>query len=808
MQFILKNKKIFTKIILIIFVFGVFSTSATKIFAAQDTVNAGIVAVDNSTKELDFGCFGGKEGTSRIAGCTAALTYYLMFKPAFWVMSWMSIFFNFTLLELVVSMGYLVNNYMPGVMTAWTVLRDLANVFLVFLTIYVGIATILGISGYGYKQLLWRIVLAALFVNFSSTFTKLIIDISNMAAIQTYSMFIDSTRERTNGHTSLSTECLNNRTENVSGIQNTDACLNSGIAGALWSAMKITSTFNITDMMESAGETGSNIQWNMAFTAVMASVLFIVMAFLFAGAGFLLITRFVLLILMLIVSPIALVAWLTKVSNAGSKWWHMLLNQAMFAPLLLLMWWIAYVILSQYMDQITSNAFSNAGTATSISGIATATVFIIVMGFFVAGMIVAKNMGAHGANAIMKTGSKWARGAAIGLTGGAMAYGVGSVSSWSSGNYRRMMAKAQETDADGKYKRTGIHSRVMRKMAGGKIDRATNAALSAGANKRFMGTKSLSERNARSIKANLERKEELRKESKNVSVDEAISTLNNPDERLARKIGEETERSIKARQTIARASTEEIEAARTRNKKAFKTDAVKEALTKRQATELSKKVYDPEEKVSLKRTAYRHERAALKGDVPETEMHKEGTDEEKIRRTVRGMKVADIHENIDEFRKNKQNIGHISQKTYNELVENKDNKLSDIDIAEITKARKEHLKSLSGNNLIEELNQMDYKTMATMDKDFLSRSDVVENIDTRTLNEMVKRGLTQEKRKAIEKTVADKYKSIQKKTPSGNVLDSKGKPVTEKTPLTKEERNIANLYKWFSGDDDKTRPLV
>ncbi len=810
MSYLIKHKKKILSTLLFAFLFGLIIFNANDISAAPDTVDAGIVAVDNSSKAKDFGCFAsGGDETSRIAGCTAALAYYLLFKPAFWIMSWMSIFFNFVLFELVVGMGHLVNTYMSSVMIAWGVLRDLANVFLVFLTIYVGIATILGISGYGYKQLLWRILLAALFVNFSSTFTKLIIDVSNMAAIQTYAMFIDSAQAQ-NPDTSLTTDCLDRGTSNVSDLNKNNPCLNGGIAGALWSAMKITSTFNITTMMENNSNTkGKDLQWNMAFTAVMASVLFIVMAFLFAGAGFMLIGRFVMLILMLIISPIALVAWLTKTSGAGRKWWHTLLNQAMFAPMLLLMWWVAYVILQQYMEQITSDAFSTAGTATSISGIATATVFIIIMGFFVAGLILAKNMGAYGANAIMKTGSKWARGAAIGVTGGALAYSAGLASAGATRAYRRRMAEAQETNPDGTYKRKSVYHRGMQKLAGTKVDRAMNAALSAGANKRFMGTKSLAERNAHSIRATQKRREELRKEGSELAIDNAVNTLNSPDERLAKRMGAETEASVKARQIIAKANIDDIEAARARNKKGFRTDAVKSSLTREQAMRLSNKTFNPKEKIAFKETAYKNEISALQGRVPESEAAKDGTDEEKIGKIVRNMRVSDIKENIPAFTGNlNENIKHISQKTYNELLENKDGKLSDIDIKQIKTARENHLKTLSGDKLARELGEMDYQTMASLDKDFLSRPDVVEHLDTRTLNEMIKKGLTKEKRDAIESVVKSKYKKIQHKDSGGQILDKTGKAANPKQDMSGTERNIASLYKWFDGENNSTRPLI
>ena len=71
----------------------------------------------------------------------------------------------------------------PIVTVGWRIIRDLINVSFIFVLIYAGIRLILGLDS-GVKKTLVNIVLAALLMNFSLFFTKVIIDAGNIATIR------------------------------------------------------------------------------------------------------------------------------------------------------------------------------------------------------------------------------------------------------------------------------------------------------------------------------------------------------------------------------------------------------------------------------------------------------------------------------------------------------------------------------------------------------------------------------------------------------------------------------------------------
>ncbi|MBT4349467.1 hypothetical protein HOD19_01655 [bacterium] len=70
------------------------------------------------------------------------------------------------------------NNFteIKGVQQGWTALRDLANMFFIIVLLIMSFATILKIEAYGYKQVLKKLIIMAILVNFSKTITAFIID--------------------------------------------------------------------------------------------------------------------------------------------------------------------------------------------------------------------------------------------------------------------------------------------------------------------------------------------------------------------------------------------------------------------------------------------------------------------------------------------------------------------------------------------------------------------------------------------------------------------------------------------------------
>ena len=799
MNFIKKYKKQFAQTLLVLFVTSTVVLPALvplTTFAQQSLTEATDKGLDDSSYAPKSGCFqDGEFDTSSIAGCVAVGTYYLLFKPTYWLAGWMGLFFNYALNELVMGMGEVVQS-MNGVMTAWKTIRDITNVFLVFLTVYIGIATILGISGFGAKQMLWKVVLAALLVNFSVTFTKVIIDISNLTAVQTFLMFQSKTPSN------VTAECAGRAREPGANTEalNTNVCVTNGIATAFWTQLRITTIFDFKGMKGASDDgAGSQLYWKMAFTYVMASIMFLVMAFVFGGAGFLFVARFIILLFLLIVSPLALVLWITGISGQGRAWWHTLINQSIFPPAILLCWWIAYTILGDYTKSYAGTATIGSSGAVTPSAVSMATMFIIVIGFLIAGLIVAKKLGAHGADAVLKTGEKWSRGVAIGAGSLAGAYTVGMASSYAQRKYAQDMAEANRME-NGQYVHKSPMAKLKRGLSGGRIDRGISTTVGAGAGMKFGGS-SFAERRLANKKNSDARIKELNETGKDLELGEAAGIVNSKYYAENQKTAHDI-----AKRKIASASQAEIERLRANSGKAADTPQMINAYSKKQASALAaKETATPMQKRQLTEAAFKNEREAIR--TVNTTQDAE-TKKAYIKR-LRDMSSADIKENADDLAENTGAVAHVSHQTFKQIKENKEDIFDAPTIGKFIDARKEHFKALTGDALKNEIRMTKPADLAEHDVSFFKRAEVVRNLDPQTLTGMVRTGLSQEKREAMRVAVESEFVALPKATEAteaSKTLDKQGNPITPAKPAvtptyTPEQQNIVKLHDWFNDNN-------
>ena len=67
-----------------------------------------------------------------------------------------------------------------GVSAGWEALRDLSNMFFILILLVIALATILKIQSYGYRQLLKKLLIVAVLINFSKTIVGIAIDFSQV----------------------------------------------------------------------------------------------------------------------------------------------------------------------------------------------------------------------------------------------------------------------------------------------------------------------------------------------------------------------------------------------------------------------------------------------------------------------------------------------------------------------------------------------------------------------------------------------------------------------------------------------------
>lgn len=213
----------------------------------------------------------------------------------------------------------------------WTLFRDLANIAIIGVFVFVAIMTILGSGEYGAKRLIANVLVVAILLNFSLLFTRIIIEGSNFVS----GKFAETLPRQP-------------------GCDGTAECFLQG--------------FGITGVVEGTGKVveqvakGEGSAMALLYGLVGSLALIGIAAVLFYGA-FIMAARALLLIFAMMTSSLAFASYLLPNTAAQAyvgwnAWWSNLLKAALFGPLLIL-----FLTISMRIVQTASA--KNGGDATS-----------------------------------------------------------------------------------------------------------------------------------------------------------------------------------------------------------------------------------------------------------------------------------------------------------------------------------------------------------------------------------------------------------------------------------------------------------
>lgn len=288
-------------------------------------------------------------------------------------------------------------NSINAIGVAWRVLRDVGNIVLIFGFLAIGITTILDNDIYGGgTKLLPKLLIVAIFVNFSLFISEAIIDVSDVFATQIYT-------------------ALNGGQTASSGISFSQVT-NEGISSRIMSNLGLATVYNVDGDPSLLGGD------HPLFVGLLAILLFLVATFVFFALALILITRFVALVFLVVVAPVGFVGLaVPRLERLAKNWWETLFQQSITAPILLLLLYIAVAVItdSHFLaafgtnsSQALTGAVANPtpSAIASLAGIILS--FIVAMGLLLAVIAFAKRMSAFGADLATSTAGKLSFGAA------------------------------------------------------------------------------------------------------------------------------------------------------------------------------------------------------------------------------------------------------------------------------------------------------------------------------------------------------------------------------------------------------------
>ena len=219
----------------------------------------------------------------------------------------------------------------PIINGGWTFFRDLANILIIGIFVFIAISLILGLKEYGQKKMIARVLLIAVLMNFSLLFTKIVIDASNFAAYSIYS-----------------------QTAKVPGGGSVPTF---SIADKILSPLHITGVWDTSALaLRVAQQTDGGAMKAFLFGLFGFFILAILALIILYGA-FLIIARAILFFILMLTAPIAYASYLSphfEASQFGwSAWWKSLINNAAFAPLLMVFLSISILVMQSASKTVT-----------------------------------------------------------------------------------------------------------------------------------------------------------------------------------------------------------------------------------------------------------------------------------------------------------------------------------------------------------------------------------------------------------------------------------------------------------------------
>lgn len=195
-----------------------------------------------------------------------------------------------------------------AIQTVWKIVRDLFNITFIFVLLYAAIKTILGISGSNTKKIIAQVIVAALLINFSLFITRVCIDVGNLLAANLYNT------ATADGAKSMGTMILDST--QLSGLWDVSN----------WKSLSLESPSLFFAI---------NLQIVLLYIAI-GTFFYITIMFL---------TRNILLIFLMALSPIGFMGnVLPKIEEYSKMWRENLFGQISIAPIFLLLFYLISLI--------------------------------------------------------------------------------------------------------------------------------------------------------------------------------------------------------------------------------------------------------------------------------------------------------------------------------------------------------------------------------------------------------------------------------------------------------------------------------
>ncbi len=253
------------------------------------------------------------------------------------------------------------------VLVGWPIVLNFANLGFVLAIIIIAFATIFRSQTYGMKQALWKLIVAALLVNFSLVIAGAFISIADT----TTEIFINQATGE--GAIDFSTR--------LAGLFKAQQYLQAGDAESTQASIQV-------------------LEFGGGLLTFLAQIIFgagftLLAALTLLAIAIMLLIRYVVLSILLIIVPLVWLLWIFPATQENwKKWWKEFIRWTFFAPIVSFFMMLAVVAIKKYPDHVEDVVKIAVDKQENIGGtlLGGAADLVVVMGLLLGGLYAANKM--------------------------------------------------------------------------------------------------------------------------------------------------------------------------------------------------------------------------------------------------------------------------------------------------------------------------------------------------------------------------------------------------------------------------------
>ncbi|MDO8560888.1 MAG: hypothetical protein Q7R91_01595 [bacterium] len=309
----------------------------------------------------------------------------------------------------------------PFVKVGWGIVRDIANLFFIFILLWIALATIFDISGYGAKDLLRQLIIAALLINFSLAIGGFFINFTNalgrafLGSLRGGSCVIGNDLSCAISAKLLAFTHIQQVTnEPTSAAERKSICEKEYPTSASRGGADKAKLYYECLIYDSVAQTVRAGQQGAVQSAIYQALWLIViipiLSFVFFAGAIFFLARYLMLSYLLVFAPIVFLFFiLPTTKHYWTEWWSNLIKWSFFAPAFFFLLFLTI----ETFDQL---AKINVAQGKGFFGIGFDMILLIAM--MVINLMLAQKMGIYGASTVTgwgKSAQKWAGTTARGI---------------------------------------------------------------------------------------------------------------------------------------------------------------------------------------------------------------------------------------------------------------------------------------------------------------------------------------------------------------------------------------------------------